>query len=71
MAILFSTLAWRIPSTEEPGGLQSMGSRRVGHDRVTFTHSQINIIGFISHGVHYMLMIYLFYKWMFVGKGVF
>ena len=26
-----STLAWRIPWTEEPGGLQSMGSRRVGH----------------------------------------
>ena len=27
-----STLAWRIPWTEEAGGLQSMGSRRVGHD---------------------------------------
>ena len=26
------TLAWRIPGTEEPGGLQSMGSQRVGHD---------------------------------------
>ena len=26
-----STLAWKIPWTEEPGGLQSMGSRRVGH----------------------------------------
>ena len=26
------TLAWRIPWTGEPGGLQSMGSRRVGHD---------------------------------------
>ena len=25
-------LAWRIPRTEEPGGLQSMGSQRVGHD---------------------------------------
>ena len=25
-------LAWRIPGTEEPGGLQSMGSQRVGHD---------------------------------------
>ena len=24
-------LAWRIPRTEEPGGLQSMGSQRVGH----------------------------------------
>ena len=26
------TLAWQIPWTEEPGGLQSMGSLRVGHD---------------------------------------
>ena len=25
-------LIWRIPCTEEPGGLQSMGSHRVGHD---------------------------------------
>ena len=28
-----SVLAWRIPWTEEPGGLQSTGSQRVGHDR--------------------------------------
>ena len=27
-----STLAWRIPWKEEPGGLQSVGSQRVGHD---------------------------------------
>ena len=27
-----SVLAWRIPWTEEPGGLQSMGSQRVRHD---------------------------------------
>ena len=27
-----SILAWRIPWTEEPGGLQSVGSQRVGHD---------------------------------------
>ena len=27
-----STLAWKIPWAEEPGGLQSMGSLRVGHD---------------------------------------
>ena len=31
MAPHSSTLAWKIPWTEEPGGLQSMGSRRVGH----------------------------------------
>ena len=32
MATHSSLLAWRIPQTEEPGGLQSMGSKRVGHD---------------------------------------
>ena len=32
MAIHSSILAWRIPWTEEPGGLQSMGLQRVGHD---------------------------------------
>ena len=32
MATHSSTLAWRIPGAEEPGGLLSMGSHRVGHD---------------------------------------
>ena len=32
-------LAWRIPWAEEPGGLQSMGSHRVGHNWVTNTHT--------------------------------
>ena len=32
MATHFSILAWRIPWTEEPGGLQSMGSQTVRHD---------------------------------------
>ena len=32
MATLSSILAWRIPQTEEPGGLQSMGSQKVTHD---------------------------------------
>ena len=37
MAMYSSILAWRIPWTEEPGGLQSMGSQRVGHNRATNT----------------------------------
>ena len=37
MAIHSSILAWRIPWTEEPGGLQSMRSQRVGHNWATFT----------------------------------
>ena len=32
MATHSSILAWRIPWTGDPGGLQSMGSQRVGHD---------------------------------------
>ena len=32
MATHSSVLAWRIPRTEEPGGLQSMGSQRVGRE---------------------------------------
>ena len=32
MATHSSVLAWRIPWTEEPGGLQSMGSKRIEHD---------------------------------------
>ena len=39
MATHSSFLAWRIPWTEEPGGLQSMESQRVGHNWETFTHS--------------------------------
>ena len=39
MATHSSILAWRIPWTEEPGRLQSMGSQRVGHDLVTDTHT--------------------------------
>ena len=37
MATHFSILAWRIPWTEEPGRLQSMGSQRVRHDWATNT----------------------------------
>ena len=32
MATHYSILAWRIPWTEEPGGLPSVGSERIGHD---------------------------------------
>ena len=35
MATHSSTLAWKIPRTEKPGRLQSMGSQRVGHDWAT------------------------------------
>ena len=38
MATRSSIIAWRIPRTEETGGLQSMGSRRVRHDGATSLH---------------------------------
>ena len=38
MATHSSILAWRIPWTEEPGGLQSTGLQRVGHDWATSRH---------------------------------
>ena len=38
MATHSSILAWKIPWTEEPGGLQSMGLQRVRHNCVTKTH---------------------------------
>ena len=39
MATRSSILAWRIPWTEEPGGLQSTGSQRVGHNGA-YTHTR-------------------------------
>ena len=42
MATHSSILAWRIPWTEEPGGLQSMGSQRVRHDWATNTHTVLS-----------------------------
>ena len=41
MATHSSILAWRIPWTEEPGGLQSTGLQRVGHDLVTKQQQKI------------------------------
>ena len=54
MATHSSTLAWRIPWTEEPGGLQSMGSQserltythRHTHTHLISTHSNITILCF-------------------------
>ena len=39
-----SILAWRIPWMEEPGGPQSMGSQRVGHDLVTKQQLSVRLI---------------------------
>ena len=38
MATHFSIVSWRVPWTEEPGGLQSMVSQEVGHDQAINFH---------------------------------
>ena len=43
MATHSNILAWRIPWTEEPGGLQSMWLQRVTHDRSNLAHT-INVV---------------------------
>ena len=48
MAIHSSILSWRIPWTEEPGGLQSRGSQRVGHNWEANTHTHTHIQGSIE-----------------------
>ena len=41
MPVHSSILAWRIPWTEEPGGLQSTGSQRVGHNCSDLAHTHV------------------------------
>ena len=47
-AIHSSILAWEIPRTEEPGGLQSIVSQRVDHDLVTKEKQQIFSFRFVK-----------------------
>ena len=48
MATHSSILAWRIPWTKEPGGLQSMGSQRVRRDSATNTHTSPDFSSLLS-----------------------
>ena len=54
MATHSSIRAWRVPWTEEPGGLQSTGSQRVRHERVpnTHTHKETEVKADAASGVH-------------------
>ena len=55
MAIYSSILAWRIPWTEEPGRLQSVGLQRVRHDWATSTHDTFTYLSFGSTGYSLLL----------------
>ena len=54
MATPSSTLTWRIPWTEQPGGLQSTGSQRGGHDGATYMTRDMTC------AVHWVLAGYVF-----------
>ena len=43
-ATLSSILAWRVPWTEQPGGLRFRGSQRIGHDWVTFSSLTVHML---------------------------
>ena len=59
MAIHSSLLAWRIPWTKEPGGLQPMGSQRVRHDR-THTHTHIYVCVCIHTYIYIYVCVYIY-----------
>ena len=48
MAAYSSSLAWRISREEEPGGLQSMGSQRVGHGYATNCITKTEILALVT-----------------------
>ena len=62
MATHSSTLVWRIPWTEEPGRIQSMGSQRVGHNWVTNTYFQSLYHFFLAQLTWIELSIYYWIK---------
>ena len=54
MTIHFSFLAWKIPWTEEPRGLQLMGLQRIGQDLANKRQQQTAIFTFLSHShIHF------------------
>ena len=61
MATHSSILAWRIPWTEEPGGLQYMGSQKVGHNLLTKQHQSVclpMLSGNVSILVNFFKLLY-------------
>ena len=44
-----SIFAWEIPQTEKPGGLQPMGSQRVGHNLMTKNNSNLAFLSLVTY----------------------
>ena len=61
MAIHSSILAWRIPWTEEPGGLPFTGSQRIGHDSEaeTHTHPETMVIKDVDSEVSHTVLVHV------------
>ena len=59
MATHSSTLAWKIPWTEKPGRLQSVGSQRVGHDWATSLHFTSSFIQHLLYAKNSFQVIYI------------
>ena len=86
MATHSSTLVWKIPWTEGPGRLQSMGSQRIGHDWATslsLSYLQRNFISWgqfprgylglwcsISENLHQEISAYLFISFLFMSSNI-
>ena len=62
-----SILAWEIPKTEEPGGLQSMVFQRVRHDRATKQQQKLNALILFVQGLDVQMLTFMKYgtvsKW--------
>ena len=56
MASHSSVLAWRIPLTEQPGGLQSIGSQRLEHDQRDLAHTDEVCPGGSAFALHLLQM---------------
>ena len=67
MATHSSVTAWRIPWTEGPGGLQSMGSQRVGPNWATNTHNNHGLVMSLlnSNPLYFSLLIYSTFQKLF------
>ena len=64
VAIHFSILAWRIPWTKEPVGLQSMGSQRVGHNWATNTTQHNTFSCFLTFSLWMSIFITFLMFWV-------
>ena len=69
MATHSSILAWRIPGTGEPGGLPSMGSHRVRHNRSDLAAAAAAILSYLDKGEMFIGSSYSITKWGGEGGG--